>query len=210
MSCDDTLRQSSVLIVKGNPSINQVALTFDAGANDAETPEILDALKKHNVKCTFFLTGIWVEKFPDIAMRIVSEGHEIGNHSYGHPDMCTISHTEMLNTVIEGEKAIINATGINPRPLFRQPFGSFNEEVLKAVGEAGYPYSIYWDVDPLDWKLPPKQAIVNRVLHSIKNGSIVLLHLDGNHTAEAADSVTENLKARGFQLVRAGELIKRL
>lgn len=200
----------SRLVVHGNQDLPYIALTYDAGAEDSETDAILSVLSRHHVSCTFFLTGVWAEKFPDLCKKIVYEGHEIGNHSYAHPDMAELTHDAMLETVHQGEQAIQNVTGVSPKPLFRQPFGSFNDAILRAVGEAGYPYSIYWDVDPVDWKLPSLRVIINRILYKVENGSIILLHLDGKCAAEATDSVIKNLKARGFMFVKVSELIARL
>jgi len=202
--------QPSRLLIRGNRGAAEIAFTYDAGSADCETSDILAVLAGHGVKCTFFLTGVWVEKFPELALRIVREGHEIGNHSYGHPDMAKITYQEMLETVLRGEQAIEKATGVDPKPLFRQPFGSFNKEILRAVGEAGYPYSVYWDVDPIDWERPAAQTIVDRILAKAGNGSIVLLHLDGSQTARATGRSIGTLKARGFTFVTIGEMIRRL
>ena len=124
--------------------------------------------------------------------------------------MVKIPYDNMIQTVLQSEKAIEDVTGINTKPLFRQPFGSFNQEVLNAVGEAGYPYSIYWNVDPIDWAQPPAQTIVNRILYKARNGSIILLHIDGIHTVPATDSALVNLKARGFSFVTIGQLLRNI
>lgn len=197
----------SLLIINGNTTKKQIAFTYDSGFEDTETSVILDILKKHKIKCTFFLTGFWVEKFPNLAKRIASEGHEIGNHSYKHPDMVKISHDQIIKSITDGENVIKKVIGINPRPLFREPYGSWNKNVLKAVGEAGYRYSIYWSLDTIDWQLPPTQVIVNRILKKAKNGDIVLMHVAGSNTAAATDIAIENLKARGFEFVTVSELL---
>ncbi len=197
----------SILIKHGNINKKQISFTYDTGTKDSETSEILNVLKKHNVKCTFFTTGVWANKFPALVNRIVSEGHEIANHSLDHPDMTQISYSDMLKTVIEGEKAIKAVTGIKTT-LFRHPFGHWNTEVLKAVGEAGYKYSIYWSIDTLDWTLPPMQSIVNRILKNPKNGDIVLMHIAGNNTAEATDRAIGNLEARQYKLVTVSTILK--
>lgn len=203
----DPNRCSSKLIVRGNISKKQIALTYDTGFEDSETSSILDVLKKHNVKCTFFTTGVWAKKFPELINRIVSEGHELGNHTLDHPDMTKISYSDMIRTVVSGEKAIEEVSGIKTT-LFRQPYGHFNKEVLKAVGEVGYRYSIYWTIDTIDWELPPVQTIVNRILGKLKNGAIVLMHIAGNNTAQATDRVIINLEARGYKIVTISEIMK--
>lgn len=197
----------SVLVVHGNADKQQIAFTYDCGLEDAETATILDVLYKHRIKCTFFITGLWARKFPELTLRMAGEGHEIGNHSLAHPDMTKISYVEMIQTIKEGEEAIFSVSGIKPE-LFRHPFGHWNDEVLKAVGEAGYQYSIYWSIDTLDWQLPSVQTIVNRILKHAANGDIVLLHVAGHNTTAATDKAVENLKARGFKFVTISEILE--
>lgn len=200
-------KSPSRLIIKGNTTKKEIAFTYDSGLDDLETAKILDVLKKHQIRCTFFITGLCALKFPDLAKRIAAECHEIGNHSFDHPDMRYISYKEMIKTIMEGEEAIQCITGVKT-DLFRHPYGHWNNEVLKAVGEAGYKYSIYWSIDTLDWKLPPMQSIVNTILKNAANGDIVLMHVAGNNTAAATDRAVENLKARGFKFVTVSELIE--
>lgn len=204
----DILTQPSTLIAKVNTNDKQIAFTYDSGFEDNETYQILNILKKHKVKATFFLTGVWVEKFSELAKSIAYEGHEIGNHSYDHPDMVNISHDEIVENILKGENAIKKIIGIDPHPLFREPFGSWNKKVFKAVGAAGYKYSIYWSIDTIDWQHPSTRVIVNRILRKAKGGDIALMHVDGNHTAEATDIAIRNLRATGFRFVTIGELLK--
>src|SRR3954468_19968970 len=108
----------------------------------ANSPELfnsqfLDVLKKHNVKATFFLTGKWVEKFPDYAKKIANAGHEIGNHSYSHPDAVNISSSKLIQEIKQAEQIIKTASGTSPQPYFRFPYESYNQSALNAVGEAG-------------------------------------------------------------------------
>jgi len=196
----------SVLIAHGNTDKKQIAFTYDCGLEDSETAAILDVLHKHHIKCTFFITGLWARKFSELTLRMAAEGHEIGNHSFAHPDMTKISYVAMLKTIKEGEEAILSVSGIKTE-LFRHPFGHWNDEVLKAVGEAGYKHSIYWSIDTLDWQLPSMQTIVNRILKDAANGDIALLHVAGNNTAAATDKAVENLKARGFKFVTISEIL---
>lgn len=207
MNLNNNNQFPSILIIKGDTAEKMLALTYDTGFEDSEASQILNVLKKHNVKCTFFVTGVWAKKFPVLANRIVLEGHEIANHSLDHPDMVKISYEDIIKNVIDGEKAIEEVTGIKTT-LLRHPYGSWDDKVLKAVGEAGYKYSIYWSIDTLDWKLPPMQSIVNKVLGKLNKGDIVLMHIGGNNTAEATDRVIVNLKARGYKLVKVSEMLK--
>ncbi|MGG3470282.1 polysaccharide deacetylase family protein [Neobacillus pocheonensis] len=197
---------SSVLISNGSLQKKEIALTFDAGS-DAAGIAILDVLKKYNLKATFFLTGKWVEKFPNLAKRIADEGHEIGNHSYSHPDALKTPSGDFKQDIIKAEQAIKTSTGKSPQPYFRFPFGSYNATTLKTVGEAGYRYSIQWSLDTIDWQQPTTEVIVSRIKAGASNGDIILMHIGGINTPKAVDTVIPWLQAQGYQLVTLTELL---
>ncbi|WP_051633725.1 polysaccharide deacetylase family protein [Bacillus sp. UNC41MFS5] len=198
---------SSVIISEGSPQQKQISLTFDAGS-DAVGIRILDVLKKHNVKATFFLTGKWVEKYPGLAKKIAEAGHEIGNHSYSHPDAVKTTANALKQDIIKAEVAIKEATGKSPQPYFRFPFGSYNSAALKIVGAAGYPFSIQWSLDTIDWKQPDTEVIISRIKTGASNGDIILMHIGGINTPEAVDQVIPWLKGQGYQLVPLSILLK--
>lgn len=198
---------SSVIISNGSLQQKKIALTFDAGS-DAVGIRILDVLEKHNIKATFFLTGKWVVKYPSLAKRIAEEGHDIGNHSYSHPDAVKTTAAAFKQDIIKAEEAIKKATGKSPQPYFRFPFGSYNSAALKTAGEAGYPYSIQWSLDTIDWKQPSTEVIISRIKTGASNGDIILMHIGGINTPEAVDQVIPWLKSQGYQLVSLSELIK--
>ena len=198
---------TSVLISHGSIQKRQIALTFDAGS-DAVGIRILDVLNQHHVKATFFLTGKWVEKFPAYAQRIVNDGHAIGNHTYSHPDPVKISSSAFLQDIINGEQAIKAVTGKSPRPYLRFPYGSYNASALKTVGAAGYPLSIQWSLDTIDWQQPTTEVIVSRIEAGASNGDIILMHIGGINTPQAVDTVIPKLKAQGYQLVTLDELLQ--
>ncbi|WP_223587926.1 polysaccharide deacetylase family protein [Neobacillus bataviensis] len=197
---------SSVLISNGSLQKKEIALTFDAGS-DAAGIAILDVLKKYNLKATFFLTGKWVEKYPDLAKRIADEGHEIGNHSYSHPDAVKTSAAAFKQDILKADQAIKKATGKSPQPYFRFPFGSYNPLALKTVGQAGYPYSIQWSLDTIDWQQPSTETLVSRIKAGASNGDIILMHIGGINTPEAVDDVIPWLQVQGYQLVTLTELL---
>lgn len=198
---------TSTVISHGNTSKRLISFTYDTGNTDLEANEILNVLKKHNVKCTFFVTGIWAKTFPSLILRMLNEGHEIGNHSFDHPDMTKLTYENMIKTILDGKNEIKSIAGINPT-LFRIPYGSFNNEVLKSIYSCGYKYNIYWNIDTLDWKLPSVKFIVSRILRKPKNGDIVLMHIGGKNTAEATDIAISNLTKQNFNLVTIGEILK--
>ncbi|WP_066253409.1 polysaccharide deacetylase family protein [Neobacillus drentensis] len=198
---------SSVIISNGSLQQKKIALTFDAGS-DAVGIGILDVLKKHNVKATFFLTGKWVVKYPSLAKRIADEGHDIGNHSYSHPDAVKTTTSAFKKDIIKAEEAIKSVTGRTPQPYFRFPFGSYNTAALKTAGEAGYPYSIQWSLDTIDWQQPASEVIISRIKTGASNGDIILMHIGGINTPAAVDNVIPWLKAQGYQLVPLSDLLE--
>jgi peptidoglycan-N-acetylglucosamine deacetylase len=200
--------QPSQLVVNGNRACKMIAFTYDAGSGADGAAAILDMLKRHNLHSTFFLTGKWVEKYPDLAKRIAAEGHEIANHTYSHPDLTTIPAEEAIKQIQDGEAAIKQVTGRNTKPLFREPYGAFNDAERRLVRQAGYSYSIYWDVDTLDWQFPPLETEVKKLTEKTQNGSIVLMHLNVPASAEASDQAIPVLQARGYQLVTISELLQ--
>lgn len=199
----------AIFITKGKTYMKQIALTYDSGVNKEPADEaILDTLQKYGVESTFFLTGQFTESYPYVAKRLVKDGHEIGNHSYSHPDFAEISREEIINEIKKCEEIIKKNTGENCRPLFRPPYGSLNANTLKYIGEAGYRYSICWSLDTIDWKNTSSATIVNRILDKVQNGDIILLHLNGIYTAAASEIVIPILKSRGFNLVTVSELLR--
>jgi peptidoglycan/xylan/chitin deacetylase (PgdA/CDA1 family) len=200
--------QPSQLVVNGDRSCPQIALTYDAGSAADGAEAILDMLKRQGVKSTFFLTGKWVEKYPDLAKRIAAEGHEIANHTYSHADLTKATDAEVLAEIKAGEEAIRKITGKETRPLFREPYGAFNDHERRLVRQAGFSYSIYWDVDTLDWQFPGVDAEFKKLTERTRNGSIVLMHLNVPDSAIASERAIPVLKAKGFKLVTISSLLK--
>lgn len=200
--------QPSLLVVNGDRSCNQIALTYDAGSEAAGAAAILDILKKYQITTTFFLTGKWAETYSDLAKRIAAEGHEIGNHTYSHPDLTTMQPGEVIAQIQKGEETIRRITGKDSRPLFREPYGAFNEAERRLVRTAGFSYSIYWDVDTLDWQFPGVPTLVERITTRAKNGSIVLMHMNSAETAAASDQAIPILLEKGYKLTTVSQLLQ--
>ncbi|EOP49167.1 polysaccharide deacetylase family sporulation protein PdaB [Bacillus cereus VDM053] len=198
----------SVLISKGLNTKKMISLTYDAGADADKTEEILNVLKKHDIQTTMFLTGAWVEKFPSLAKRIVKEGHEIANHSYSHPDLTKLSSRDIMKEFKKTTRCFEKIIETKGSPLFRPPFGNWNKEILEIAGKLGFPYTIHWNIDSIDWKEPSVETIVNRVLGKLKGGDIVLFHLNGKPTAVATDIIITELKRKGYQIVKVSEMLE--
>lgn len=182
-----------------------ISISFDAMWGTEYTDRILDILDKYNVKTTFFLGGYWVEKYPDYVKKLHERGHEIGNHTYSHPHLNSLSPEGIRRELERNEANIMAITGVKPI-LFRPPFGEYNNAVIETATKLGY-YTIQWSIDSLDWKDLSADQIVNRVVSAAGPGDIVLLHNNGKHTAEAVDRFIPILQQRGFKIVPISELI---
>lgn len=198
-------------VVRGAPGRRQIALTFDAGAGADALPELLAALRHASVKCTFFLTGEWVQRYPNSMKQIVADGHEIGNHSWSHSDLTTLSDRDISWEITRADAAIQPFYGRSTHPLFRAPFGARNKRVLKVVDALEY-RSIYWSLDSLDSVGAPKSSsfIIARVTtqpDQVLDGAIVLLHVGNATTARALPDILRILKARHFECVSVSSLI---
>lgn len=199
--------EPSNLIVNGNRACKLIAFTYDAGSGADGAAAILDMLKKHGVKSTFFLTGKWVESYPDLAKRIAAEGHEIGNHTYSHPDLTKIPADEAIKQIKDGEATIRRVTGAETT-LFREPYGAFNDAERRIVRKAGYSYSIYWDLDTLDWQFPPVETLIKKLTEKSQGGSIVLMHLNAPDSAKSSDAAIPILRQKGYQFGTVSQLLQ--
>jgi peptidoglycan/xylan/chitin deacetylase (PgdA/CDA1 family) len=197
----------STVLSRGQSICRQVALTFDGGSTAVAAEGILQTLAQHRARSTFFPTGAWVEQFPTFASTLRPAGHELANHSDTHPDMTSLTSAAMRGQLQRAEAKIIARTGADPRPFWRPPFGAYNDTVLLVASEEGYPWTLMWDIDTLDWQHPPASVIVDRVLSRVQPGSIVLMHLGGNTTAEAVQIMLPALERRGYMMVTIGEVL---
>ncbi len=185
----------------------QVALSFDAAWGNEDTAEILKILKKHNVKVTFFMTGGWVESYPDDVKAILADGHDLGNHSENHKNMSQLSDGECEEELMSVHNKVLELTGYEMF-LFRPPYGDYDNDVIKVAKKCGY-YPIQWDVDSLDWKDYGVDSIIKTVTEHkhLGNGSIILCHNGAKFTAEALDTLITTLEKKGYEFVPISELI---
>lgn len=203
-----TIPENAVAIYRGNPNRRMVALTFDATYGDNQTYELLEILRNNNIKATFFLSGIWLINYPQLARAIAAEGHEIGNHSYTHPHMPMISMQEVINQVTRTEALIRNITGQDPY-LFRPPFGEYTQALLNQLASLGY-VTIMWTIDSLDWKNPGADAIVARVVDNAEPGAIILMHQSAPDTLQGLQSMIDQLRDQGYEFGTVTQVISPL
>ena len=185
----------------------KVALSFDAAWGNEDTAEILEILKKHNVHVTFFMTGGWVEKYPDDVKAIYEAGHDLGNHSENHKNMSQLSNEEKTQELMTVHNKVKELTGVEMN-LFRPPYGDYDDAVILNAAENGY-YTIQWDVDSLDWKDYGADNIIDTVVNrkNLGNGSIILCHNGAKYTKDALDAMITGLKEKGYEIVPVSELI---
>lgn len=185
----------------------KLAISFDATWGTDLTDEILGILKEYNLKTTFFLAGYWVDKHPDYVAKIAAEGHEIGNHSYSHPHMNTLSFNGVVLELQKNHAMIEDLTGQNSF-LFRPPFGEYNNNVIQAADSVGY-YTIQWSIDSLDWKNTSSNEVYQRVMSKIGPGEIVLFHNAATPTPAALRRIIPELLDAGYEIVPISQLIHR-
>lgn len=179
-----------------------VALTFDDGPNPKTTPALLDILKKHNTKATFFILGQNIAGNEGIIKRMVAEGHEIANHSWSHPNFTTLSSEQVKQEVEQTQSALEKITGQRPQ-MIRPPYGAVNQKVMEAMNLP----VMYWSVDSLDWKSRDAKAILEVVKTNTRPGSIILLHDIHQPTVDAVESIIYYLKEQDYSLGTLSNLL---
>lgn len=181
-------------------------MTFDDGPSAALTPKLLDLLAEHHMKATFFVIGQNAAEHPEILRRAVREGHEIGNHSWTHPNLGKMSDEAVRRELQKTDDAIKAAIGTRPT-LMRPPYGSLTARQKKWIHEEFGYRIIIWDVDPLDWKRPGPAVVTHRIVSGARPGSIILSHDIHPPTIAAMPATFDQLQAKGFKFVTVSELI---
>lgn len=183
-------------------------ITFDAGFENGNTGVILDALKKHNVKATFFLVGNYLETQPDLVRRMVEDGHTVGNHTYSHPDMSAIGDKESFQAELQkNEAAYKEVTGADMPKLYRPPQGKFCESNLKMAKELGY-RTVFWSLAYVDWyenDQPTHQQAFDKLLPRVHPGAVVLLHSTSKTNGEILDELLTKWEEMGYQFGDLGK-----
>lgn len=186
-----------------------IYLTFDAGYENGYTPKILDALKKHNVKATFFVVGNYLKTSPDLVKRMLSEGHIVGNHTLTHPDMSKISDMDSFKKeMVSVEDLFKGITGQNLQKFYRAPQGKYSVNNLKQANELGYK-TIFWSLAYVDWyqdKQPTKEQAFDKLLPRIHPGAVVLLHSTSKTNSEILDELLSKWEDAGYTFGTLNEL----
>jgi len=183
-----------------------IAMTFDDGPSGPNTPKLLDLAAQKHIKLTFFLIGENAAHYPQLVQRELAEGHEIGNHSYTHPDLAKMSDDAVHAEIQKTQDAIIGASGYRPI-LMRPPYGAITARQKLWIAKDFGVKLILWDVDPLDWKNPGPDVVADRIIAATRPGSIILSHDIHSGTVAAMPKVFDTLLAKGFRFVTVSQLI---
>lgn len=194
----------------GDTTQNTIYLTFDCGYENGNTEPILDALKKHDVKATFFVVGNFLETSPEIVKRMIAEGHTVGNHTYHHLDMSSISSMDAFKKETQDvENLFEQITGTPITKFYRPPQGKYNIENLKMAQELGY-HTFFWSLAYVDWyqdKQPTKDEAFGKLLKRIHPGAIVLLHSTSSTNAQILDELLTKWEEMGYTIKPLTELV---
>jgi peptidoglycan-N-acetylglucosamine deacetylase len=183
-----------------------IAMTFDDGPSAENTPRLLDILKQRGIKATFFLIGQNVQENPAIVKRILAEGHEIGNHTWTHPQLSKLSDDKVKMEIGKTQDAIKEATGYTPT-IIRPPYGAITTREKEWIEKDLGLNVIIWSVDPFDWKRPGPSVVSQRILAGAAPGAIVLSHDIHKQTVDAMPATLDALIAKGYKFVTVTQLI---
>ncbi|MHB8985601.1 MAG: delta-lactam-biosynthetic de-N-acetylase, partial [Eubacteriales bacterium] len=183
----------------GSPSDKSVYLTFDEGYENGHTPEILDILKKNNVKAAFFVTGHYLETNPELVKRMAAEGHIVGNHTDNHPSLPDITDAQIETELRTVEQDYEKVTGQKGMKYLRPPMGEYSERTLAATKRMGY-HNIFWSVALVDWVPVPggPDEVYRSVMGNLHNGALILLHAVSKDTTGALDRIINDVRTQGY------------
>ena len=197
----DTIVRENDAYYIGNPDDNAVYLTFDCGYENGNLPAILDALRDAAVPALFFLTGHFMEEEPELVRRMVDEGHLVGNHTYDHPNLATVSKERFMVEMHRAEEKFYEITGQEMTKYLRPPEGRFNQEMLDWAREAGY-YTILWSLAYVDWHVDGQKGGAHahaQVMKRLHPGAIILLHSTSSDNADAMADLVPSIREAGFE-----------
>lgn len=192
-------------IYKVNRDDKVVSISFDAAWGNEYTTSLLETLKKNEVKATFFLVGMWVDKYPDSVKEISDQGHDIGNHSDTHPHLPKQNRETIREQIENCNDKIEKITGKRPT-LFRPPYGDYDNKLIEELQNLNM-YTIQWNIDTLDWKDKKCDEMCAIISKKLVPGSIILMHNGAKYTAESLDTIIKTIKDAGYTIIPISEII---
>lgn len=204
---DELLKKYGSVYI-GDTSKKEIYLTFDNGYENGYTGQILDVLKKEKVPATFFVTGHYLESAEDLVIRMVKEGHIVGNHSYYHPDLTQVDDARVKRELEKVKALNYKITGQKQMSYLRPPRGVFSERTLKLAKDEGYAH-VLWSLAFVDWQTDKQKGweySYNNIMKQIHPGAIILLHTVSKDNADALEKVIKDLKKEGYSFKSLDEL----
>jgi peptidoglycan-N-acetylmuramic acid deacetylase len=194
---------------KGDASNKDLYLTFDNGYENGYTAKILDILKREQVPAAFFVTGHYLKSAPELVQRMAKEGHIVGNHSWSHPDLTTVSDSKLKEELekVRAETEVL--TGNRNMAYLRPPRGIFSERTMDLAKKEGYTH-VFWSLAFVDWYTDQQkgaQYAYDNIMRQVHPGSIMLLHTVSKDNADALEKVIQDLKKQGYQFRSLDEFI---
>jgi peptidoglycan/xylan/chitin deacetylase (PgdA/CDA1 family) len=189
----------------GDRTKKWIALTFDDGPHPEYTPRILDILREHHVRATFFVVGKMAEQYPDLLREQAAAGHSIGNHTYHHVNLTRIPPTDVAAEIKACGEVIQSITGKVPH-LFRPPGGDYDRNIAEVAEALGY-WIVLWTDDPGDYAKPAESTLRQRLFSRLGNGGIILLHDGIAETIDLLPDLIKYLRSQGYELVTVDEML---
>jgi peptidoglycan/xylan/chitin deacetylase (PgdA/CDA1 family) len=202
---------SSDEVIRGDPSVTNVALVFNVGAGYEPATAILDVLADRQQRATFFVMGWWAERHPDELRQIADAGHEIASHGHSIFDLTQASDAQVRDDLASADQAISAVTGRTTRPLWSPSAGYRDARVRAIAASMGY-RPILWTVDSGDWTPEASiESVYSHVVNGASNGAIIVLHYDSprsaSTTAEILPAAIDSLRGAGYHLTTISELL---
>ncbi len=191
-------------IYQGNTGKKVVAITVNVDWGEEFIPLMLEEFEKHKVKVTFFVTGVWAEKNPEMLKTMAAAGHSIQNHGYKHVHFNNLSPEEAKNQIKKAEE-VIQKTIDKKSEFFASPYGEQNRSLMRAVADINYDL-IMWSIDTIDWQRPSPDVIVKRVLNKLHNDAIILMH-PTEPTVLALPQMLKGISEEGYQMITINEIV---
>ncbi len=193
----------------GDTTKKELYLTFDNGYENGYTPRILDILRDKKTPATFFVTGHYIKDQPELLKRMASEGHIIGNHSWSHPDMTTLSDEQIKSELDKVNVQVRELTGQKEMIYLRPPRGIFSERVLAVSKQVGYT-NVFWSVAYKDWDVNAQRGrdyAYSSVIKQLHPGAIILLHSVSKDNTEALGGIIDEARRQGYEFKSLDELM---
>lgn len=192
-------------IFRGHPKKDMVSLLINVSWGTEYIPDMLEALKKHDVKATFFIEGKWAKEESEYVQMIYDQGHLIGNHAYSHPDMERLSRPDIKDQIEKTNEIITAITSEKPK-WFAPPSGGYNMSVVEEASALNME-TILWTVDTIDWRNPSVQVMHDRVMDNIHHGATILMH-PTEVMAKGLDKLIESIKKEEFRIGTIEQLLR--